>query len=412
MRPFFCLAFDGPESYQWRMIDFEGLSLLKDLEPYGQRVLLRADLDCPMASDGEVADVTKVEAALHSLRFLLQSNARIVVAAHNSGLGADGQPRSLEAIGALLAQHLDAEVLLPDEHDGPMARKLIGEQREGTIVLLENLARDARETSGDEALAWTLSSGIDLYVGDTLAKPHHYASLAVLPRLCKDRTLGIQAERELSAVNRFLRVAPQESLLVVGGEFEKQRDLLRWALRPGATIALGGRTAATLLAAEGADLQRTPVESSVLPEARTWLELARRNQTKVVLPRDLLVVGEQVSEASLVRQVHGLRKLERAVDLGPESVESIGSLATTSSAVLMIGDLSLAPQQTSNVDVQRLIAATQAFCIAVHGGLDTRISAADLPNVGARFVSTAGEAFSDAICGRRLAVVESLRSVG
>src|SRR5690606_6952403 len=65
-----------------------------------------------------------------------------------------------------------------------------------------------------------------------------------------------------------------------------------------------------------------------------------------------------------------------------------------------------------NVDVQRLIAATQSFCIAVHGGLDTRISAVDLPNVGARFVSTAGEAFSDAICGRRLGVVESLRSVG
>src|SRR5690606_39207085 len=205
---------------------------------------------------------------------------------------------------------------------------------------------------------------------------------------------------------------PTTSLMVVGGHFENQRELLRWALRPGRTIAVGGPLAATLLVASGENLGRTEVETALLAEARTWLELAQRSQTNVVLPNDFIVVGEHLKDDSVVRPARGLELHERAVDLGPYSVETIGNLAKECAAVLMMNDLSLARRQTSSLDVQRLVAATQAFCVAVHGGLDARISAADLPSTANRFVSTAGDTFIDAICGRKIAGVERLRTVG
>src|SRR5690606_26018647 len=149
-------------------------------------------------------------------------------------------------------------------------------------------------------------------------------------------TLGVHAERELMAVNKLVRIPPTTSLLVVGGHFESHRELLRWALRPGRTIAVAGPLAATMLAAAGENLQRTEVETALLPEARTWLELARRSQTEVIMPHDFVVVGEHVQDTTLVRPAAGLRLRERAVDLGPYSVEAIGNLAQQASGVLMV----------------------------------------------------------------------------
>ncbi len=396
------------------MFNFDGLSRLRELTPENQRVLVRADLDCPVSADGQITDLSKLTAACASLRYLLDNKARVVVAAHQSANNPEGVPVSLETCGTHLAEALKCEVLLPDEHDGPMARKLIAEQREGTIVLLENLARDPREAQGDEALSHALARGVDLYVGDCLDAPSSYASLSSLPRLCKDRTVGIASERELTAANQLNGTPAAELLVVLGGAFDGQASLRKWALRRGVTLAVVGPMAATLLTASGITLGRTAVDGARLAEARTWLELARREGAKVVLPKDFVVVGEHVTDQVVVREPDGLTKLERVVDLGPESVIAIGELTRQAKSVLLVGEMGLGRRSvTATRDVLRLVAATGRFSVALHGKLDTHLLEAESetsPQLS--FVSTSAGALVDILCGRRIAAIETLRAAG
>lgn len=394
------------------MFNFDGLSRLRDLTPENQRVLVRADLDCTMSPDGHVTDLSKLAAACASLRYLLDHKARVVVIAHQNATDATGAPVSLETCGGHLAEQLGCDVLLPDEHDGPMARKLISEQREGTVVLLENLARDPREAAGDEALSHALLRGVDLYVGDCLDAPSGFASLSSLPRLCKDRTVGIAVERELTAANQLNGTPAAELLVVLGGKFDAQASLRKWALRRGVTLAVVGPMATTLLAASGVNMGRTTIDEARLAEARTWLEQARREGAKVVLPKDFVVAGEHVTEQTLIRSADGLAKTERVLDLGPDSVIAIGELATRAKSVLLAGEMGLGRRSTTATrDVLRLVAASGRFSVALHGRLDTHLlqSESDAsPRLS--FISTSGGALVDILCGRRIAVVETLRA--
>lgn len=395
------------------MFNFDGLSRLRELSPENQRVLVRADLDCPMSPDGQITDLSKLTAACASLRFLLDARARVVVAAHQSARNSEGVAVSLETCGSQLAEALACEVLIPDEHDGPMARKLLAEQREGTLVLLENLARDPRETDGDEGLSHALARGVDLYVGDCLDAPAGYASLSSLPRLCKDRTVGLAIERELTAANQLNGTHPSELLVVLGGTFDAQASLRKWALRRGVTLAVVGPMATTLLAATGVSVGRTSVDGARLAEARTWLELARREGANVVLPKDFVVAGEHVTEQTLIREFDGLGKQERVLDLGPDSVIAIGELARQAKSVLLVGEMGLGRRSTTATrDVLSLVAATGRFSVALHGKLDTHLVEQTETSPRLSFVSTSGGALVDILCGRRIAAVETLRAAG
>lgn len=396
------------------MFNFDGLSRLRDLTPENQRVLVRADLDCTMSPDGQITDLSKLSAATATLRYLLDAKARVVVVGHQNATDSGGNPVSIETCGAHLAELLGCDVLIPDEPDGPMARKLIAEQREGTLVLLENLARDPREAAGDEALSHALLRGVDLYVGDCLDAPAGFATLSSLPRLCKDRTVGIAVERELTAANQLNGTPAAELLVVLGGAFDAQASLRKWALRRGVTLAVVGPMATTLLAASGTSMGRTAVDEARLAEARTWLEQARREGAKVVLPKDFVVAGEHVTDRTLIRDADALGKSERVLDLGPDSVIAIGELATQAKSVLLAGEMGLGRRSTTATrDVLRLVAASGRFSVALHGKLDTHLLEPESdasPRLS--FVSTSGGALVDVLCGRRIAVVETLRAVG
>ncbi|HTD35355.1 MAG TPA: phosphoglycerate kinase, partial [Candidatus Elarobacter sp.] len=83
---------------------------LKDAEVRGKRVLLREDLNVPM-KDGAIADTTRIDAALPTLRWLREHGAKTVILSH---LGRpDGKPNpkySLRPIATKLAELLGTEV--------------------------------------------------------------------------------------------------------------------------------------------------------------------------------------------------------------------------------------------------------------------------------------------------------------
>ena len=108
----------------------------------GQRVLVRADLNVPLARDGgrtRVADRERIDAALPTLRQLAAGGARVVVASHLGRPEPGKEPAdemrrrdSLRPVADVLAGELgDAFAGMADDCAGPSASALVARLRDG-----------------------------------------------------------------------------------------------------------------------------------------------------------------------------------------------------------------------------------------------------------------------------------------
>jgi phosphoglycerate kinase len=55
---------------------------VKDVDFSGKKVFVRVDFNVPLTSACEISDDTRIEAALPTIRYLIEKNAKVVLASH------------------------------------------------------------------------------------------------------------------------------------------------------------------------------------------------------------------------------------------------------------------------------------------------------------------------------------------
>jgi phosphoglycerate kinase len=205
---------------------------VRDADVAGKRVLVRADLNVPL-EDGRVADDTRIQASLATLRDLLDRDAaQVTVCSH---LGRPKGPDPAFSI-APVAERL--RELLPDER----------------VDVLENTRFDPGETKNDPESARRLAEGRDLFVLDAFGSAHRaHASTEGVAHLLPAYA-GLLLERELEMLGKLLGDVERPFVLVAGGA--KVDDKL------GVLMHLGERADAVLIGGKMAEELR---DSNPLP---------------------------------------------------------------------------------------------------------------------------------------------------
>ncbi len=196
---------------------------LEDLDVAGKRVLVREDLNVPM-KDGAIADYTRVDAAIPTLRWLIDRGARVIVMSH---LGRpDGTPNpkySLRPVAQALSDRLNVSVAFAEDCIGDSARRAAENLRDGNDLLLENVRFHAEEERNDPAFARELASLGDVYVNDAFGTAHRaHASTEGVAHLLPSAA-GFLMQAELHALGALMVSPKQPYVCVIGGAKVKDK---------------------------------------------------------------------------------------------------------------------------------------------------------------------------------------------
>jgi len=378
---------------------------MQELDLAGKRVLIREDLNVPLA-DGQVSSDQRIRAALPTIELALAAGAKVMLMSH-LGRPKEGVPdaaASLAPVARRLSELLGREVpLLSDWTDGVDCGA-------GEVVLLENVRFNIGEKADDEALARRMAALCDVFVMDAFGTAHRaQASTHGVARYAPIACAGPLLVRELEALAQALAEPARPLVAIVGGSKVSTKLTVLDALAARVDqLIVGGGIANTFIAAAGNAVGRSLHEPGLIEAAQ---RLMAAGDDGIPIPTDVVVATEfSADAAAVVRAVDAVGADEMIMDIGPETASAYARLLADAGTIVWNGPVGVFEFERFGGGTKVLaeaIAASPAFSIA--GGGDT-LAAIDRYGVADRisYISTGGGAFLEFLEGRTLPAVAIL----
>jgi phosphoglycerate kinase len=350
-------------------------------EVAGRRVLVRNDFNVPL-EDGKVTDDLRVRAAVPTLRWLLDHDARVICCSHLGRPKGKRDPRySLEPVRPVLAEHLGVEVAFVDDVAGDQARQAAQGLGDAQVLLLQNLRYEPGEEKNDPELADRLAALAEVYVDDAFGAAHraHASVVGVAERL--DAYAGYLLAGEVKELSRLLEDPERPFVAVLGGsKVSDKLAVLDNLLGRVDSLVVGGGMCFTFLAAQGHEIGDSLFEPDQLEAVRRLLETAADQGKPVLLPTDV-VVAREVSEDAEARTVpaQGIEAGWKGLDIGPETAKAFAAAVADARTVFWNGPMGvfeLAPFAAGTKAVAEAVAAASGYTVV--GGGDSAAALAEL----------------------------------
>jgi phosphoglycerate kinase len=391
---------------------------LDDLDPAGKRVLVRVDLNVPMA-DVSVTDTTRIERVAGTIRELSEKGAKVILLAHFGRPKGKADPaQSLKPVAAATETVLDRRVFFASDCIGEPARKAVSDMVDGDILLLENTRFHAGEEKNDPDFVKALAENGDVYVNDAFSAAHRaHASTEGLAHVLPAYA-GRTMQAELDALEKGLGDPELPVVAIVGGaKVSTKIDLLTNLVHKVDALVIGGGMANTFLAARGTDVGKSLCEHDLAQTAKTIMTEAAGAGCVILLPTDAVVARKfEAGAESETVPVAEVPADAMILDAGPETVKAIAGWLEKAKTLVWNGPLGafeITPFDRATVDAAKFAAARtgEGLLVSVAGGGDT---VAALNHAGVRddftYVSTAGGAFLEWMEGKALPGVEALKA--
>lgn len=296
---------------------------VRDIDVDGKRVLVRVDFNVPI-KDGVVGDTTRIKAALPTINYLVEHNARVILMSHlGRPEGTGFQPElSLEPVAKKLAELSGLDVAFVADTYGEKAAEAVAAVEPGKVLVLENVRFDKREKKNDPEIAKKLASYGDIFVLDAFGTAHRAQGSVVGPAAYLPAVAGFLLEKEVDTLTSIFAEPERPFVAIVGGsKVSSKIGVLDHLIDSADTLIIGGGMAYTFFLAKGYKTVGTSLkEEDWVERAAEMLKKAEDKGVKILLPIDNLVAdhfgedatGEVVASDAIPEDRMGM-------DIGPKT---------------------------------------------------------------------------------------------
>ena len=387
---------------------------LQDLDFRGKRVFLRVDFNVPLDDKGNIRDDTRIKAALPTLNYLFDQEAKIVIASHFGRPKGKYNPEfSLKPVASALREFIPHEVLFASNVTGPEVDKMKEKLQPDQLLLLENLRFDPGETANDQEFARSLAYGIDCYVNDAFGACHrNHASVVAITQFIQKKAAGFLISKELEYLEKLTKGPEKPYTAVLGGaKVSDKIPVIENLLNKADHILIGGAMAYTFFAAQGKGVGKSLVEEEKKETALDILSQAKEKGLDLHLPSDH-ILAEKIDPdvSSQTTDKFPFPEDMMALDIGPETAKKYSDILRQAKTIFWNG-----PMGVFEIDkfAQGTLKIAQAVAdsnaLSVIGGGDS-VAAVDKAGGSNKIshISTGGGASLEFIANETLPGIEAL----
>lgn len=274
---------------------------IKDVDVKGKRVIMRVDFNVPLDQDKNITDDTRIVSALPTIKYLIDSGAKIILLSH---LGRPkGQPNpeySLKPVAQVLSGYLQKDVIFVSDERvvGDKTKEAVAKIKEGEVVLLENVRFRKEETKNESIFSKELADLGDIFVNDAFGTSHRAHSSTVGIAEFLPAYGGFLIEKELKVMGKALENPERPFAAILGGaKVSDKIGVINNLLNKVDTLIIGGGMAFTFLKAQGFEIGTSLLEEDKIDLAKEILNKAREKNVKLLLPTDVVVAKEFKADA-------------------------------------------------------------------------------------------------------------------
>ena len=394
-----------------------------DLNVEGKKVIVRVDFNVPHKGD-VVTDDNRIVAALPTIKYLLEHNAKVILLSHLGKIDYKKTPEEIEEakkkncmciVANKLQEYLpNNKVIFVKTTRGEELENAINNMNNGDVVLMQNTRYEKGESKNDEELGKYWASLGDLYVSDAFGSVHRaHASTVGIPTHLPSAA-GFLIEKELKFLGDAVENPVRPFVGILGGaKVADKLKVISNLLEKCDTLIIGGGMAYTFLKAQGKEVGQSLVDDESLEYCKEMMAKAEQLGKILLLPVDTVVCStfpdpidgpvdtEVVASDAIPADKQGL-------DIGPKTAEIFANEVKNAKTVVWNGPMGVFENPTLAAGtnaVAKALAETDGTTII--GGGD---SAAAIKQLGyadkVSHVSTGGGASLEFLEGNGLPGVD------
>ena len=310
------------------------LQTISQNEIKNKKVLLRLDLNLPI---GVAIDNTRLLLHLETIDLLKKNNNQIIIISHFGRPKSEDPYFSLEFIAEKIADLCKCEVSFIGSTDFDEITNAVDQAPKSAIILLENTRFFEGETNNDHWLAKEWAGLADVFVNDAFSVCHRsHASVVGIPAYLPSFA-GLQIEKELFALEKFISNPVHPSIALVGGsKISSKFELLESLAAKFSKLFIGGAMAHSLLLTQGIDIGRSLYEPDFLEESEALLA---QHQHKIILPIDFAVLDS--NSQRVIKNSSTIEHDDKILDIGPATIAMLREEIAFAKTLVWNGPLGL-----------------------------------------------------------------------
>ncbi len=387
---------------------------VKDIEVAGKKVLVRVDFNVPLNDKKEVTDDKRIVAALPTIEYLVNQNAKVILCSHLGRPKGEFKPEfSLQPVALRLEKLIGKKVTFAADVIGESAQAAVNGMQDGDIVLLENVRFHKEETANDPEFSKKLASFADIFVNDAFGTAHraHASTVGVASYI--PAVAGFLIGKELDVLGGALESPIRPFVAILGGaKVSDKIGVIDNLIKKVDAIIIGGGMAYTFLKAQGMEVGASLVDNERLELALDLIKKAKAKGVDMMLPVDSIVADKfDVNAKTDVVPSEHMPEGWLGLDIGPTTKMLYTDKIRTAKTIIWNGPMGvfeMAPFAEGTKAIAKAMADSEA--VTIIGGGDSAAAVKQLGFADAMtHISTGGGASLEYLEGIELPGIVALQ---